>query len=108
MQKGKMFEEDLQIVEERREMKGKGEKERESVYNVSKERLLRGPQCGIRTQPSLAACEASVRAPHPSTPNPASTGPKPEHVDRTCLGHCPALTAYCRSPRRGEESFGGA
>ena len=63
MQKGKMVEEDLQIVEERREMKGKGEKERESVYNVSKERLLRGPQCGVRTQPSLAACEASVRAP---------------------------------------------
>ena len=31
MQKGKMFEEDLQIVEERREMKGKGEKERDSV-----------------------------------------------------------------------------
>ena len=58
-----LTEEALQIVEERREMKGKGEKERESVYNVSKERLLRGPQCGVRTQPSLAACEASVRAP---------------------------------------------
>ena len=75
MQKGKMVEKDLQIVEERREMKGKGEKERESVYNVSKERLLRGPQCGVGTQPSLAACEASVRAPPPHPPRPLPAQP---------------------------------
>ena len=75
MQKGKMVEKDLQIVEERREMKGKGEKERESVYNVSKERLLRGPQCGVGTQHSLAACEASVRAPPPIHPDPCQHSP---------------------------------
>lgn len=44
MPKGEMVGEDLQIVEER-EMKGKEKKEKESVHNVSKGKLLRGPQC---------------------------------------------------------------